>query len=128
MRSEQLSVWVAQEITWALEHQSGDTKAQSAVARNGGYRGWRHEGAVADEKNKNRHSFVLYRSIVISTGLCYAEESLSSVCATPKEGALRSVPRRRKGFFGRLGEGARLLRSGLLTKKPKTKRGGERAS
>ena len=46
MGSEQLCVWVAPEGWWALEQQSGVMKVQSVVARNGGYRGWRHEEAV----------------------------------------------------------------------------------
>ena len=34
--------------------QSGEMKAQSAVARNGGHRGWRHEGAVTKCHQKRR--------------------------------------------------------------------------
>ena len=57
MRSEQLCVWVAQEGGWALEQQSsGDTKAPSVVARNGGYRGWRHEEAVAMQRQRAEES------------------------------------------------------------------------
>ena len=40
----------------ALEQQSGGMTAQSVVARNGGYRGWRHEGAVTMPTKEEKES------------------------------------------------------------------------
>ena len=38
------------------EEQSGEMKAQSVVARNGGHRGWRHEEAVTVPTKEERES------------------------------------------------------------------------
>ena len=49
----QLCVWMAGR---ALEQQSGGMAAQSVVARNYGYRGWLHEGAVTMAPKEEKES------------------------------------------------------------------------
>ena len=92
---------MAQEGGRAFEQQSGVMKAQSLVARNSGYRGWRHEGAVAfrscpfkEITNKSHGCVAAQRSA--------AQESPTPSMSPPKsyihEGAVdeRRAERKRK--------------------------------
>ena len=59
---------VAEEGGQALE-QSDEMKAQAVVARNGGYRGWRHEGAVAmPTKEKDRRARRWWQAAAATAG------------------------------------------------------------
>ena len=52
----------------ALERQSGGMTAQSVVARNGGYRGWRHERAVTMAPKKERRARRWWQAVAATAG------------------------------------------------------------
>jgi len=50
--------------------QSGEMEAQSVVARNGGYRGWRHEGAVTMPTKRRRGARRWWQAVAATADGC----------------------------------------------------------
>ena len=57
----------------ALEQQSGGMTAQSVVARNGGYRGWRHERAVTMPTKRRRRGVGGGRQVAATADGCMGQ-------------------------------------------------------